>query len=396
MNIIRKSTAANFLTSLILSGGEITNDNAKLIRLTNVSSANFYKSISALKEAGYIAEYKEGKKYKLKLYKKRRMQYEKSLWKGAEKYEASIEGQNSNAKKRFQALAEILLLMQSANVSVTPDEAVMPPNDINTAVLPMFVSSRVIRKKFKTEDLKERMSRYNGMFITVNGVMPVYNLSKSMLSQITLSEENAIKTADEVRHAFMPYTDKFVIDSYRFSPMANDAKNRIIPSGCLLITDDYDSLRDFFMSKVRKGDRRKEQTRGISYLSNFFDNIYAIPMLNTVSAEYINMFTVEEWHRKLTDIVIKSVGRRAADIERRVVDVDGEIDGVKIICFIDGDIKRLKAAIQERGGKEEKYEVICYDFQESLLDAILPKNFSKRSYSMEAVYKAFCKEAENG
>lgn len=398
MNIIRKSTSANILTSLVLSGGEITNDNAKLIKLTNVSSVNFYKSITALKNAGYIEEYEKTNKYKLKLYKKRRVQYEKSLWKGAEEYEACIEGQNTNAKKRFHALAELLLLMQSANVAVAPDEAVMPPMDINTAVLPMFVSSREVRKKFETEDLKERMSRYNGMFITVNGVMPVYNLSKSMLCQITLSEENAIKTAEEIRHKYMPYTDKFVVDSYRFSPMANDAKNRVIPKGCLLVTDEYDTLRDyFFMNRTtrRKGDRRKEQARGISYLSNFFDNIYAIPMINTVSAEYINMFTIEEWHRKLTDIVLKSVGNRTADIDRKVIDTDGEIDGVKIICFIDGDIKRLKAAIQERGNKEEKYEVVCYDFQEDLLDTILPKNFSKRVYSMEAVYQAFCSEAEN-
>jgi hypothetical protein len=211
-----------------------------------------------------------------------------------------------------------------------------------------------------------------------------------------LSEENAVKTAEEVRHKYLPYTDKFVIDSYRFSPLNNDGKNKVIPKGCILVTDDYYSLKDYFFANGTKNRRnsKEEQTRGITYLSNFFDNIYAIPMLNTVSAEYLNMFTVEEWHKKLTDIVLKSVGTRSSDMTRRTVDIDGEINGVKIICFIDGDIKRLKAAIQLCGGKEEKYEVVAYDFQEELLDAILPKNFSKRVYTMETVYAAFCKEAE--
>lgn len=394
MKISEAKTTANLLTAMLLSGGEITSDITRLTKLAGVSERMLRWSVDKLTSNRYIEQKERGGegRFRLKLFEKMKMEYMPQLWSGAESYEPNLYAVNARNAKKNLDLAEILFLMENANVSVTPDKVPLPEVGIEearqTARIPMFIVGRHVRTSFPATDSRERMARYNGMLVTDNGVFPTYNYSRGRIEYIGSVESGAEKIAEQIRQTYLPYTNNYVTYGYKHTPLANDSRNRVITKGCLVVTDDYMKLLPFFLPDKKKANRKEGSGTGIAALAYCYDTVLAIPMMNVVTASYINMFAAEMWHKRLTDLVL-SDEQRTPDNARTSIDIDGTIDNEKIICFIDCDIRRLRNTIAN-ADPGSSYRVVCYDFQMPLLEEILPGNFRAAPYTMDEVYSAYC------
>lgn len=400
MNLTRNSTTYNLLVAMLLSGGEITSDFTRLSSLTGVSERMLRWSADKLLSYHYIEEKKRGGegRFRLKLFEKNKMQYLPKLWDGAEKYTPCLYAVNAQNAKRNLNLAEIILLMESAHVSVTPDNVPLPELGIEearqNAGIPMFIIGRNVRSSFPVTDSRERMARYYGMFVTDNGVFPVYNHSRGNIEYTVNVEKGSVKTAEQIRQTYLPYTDNFVSYEYKHSPLAIDSRNKVITEGCLIIADDYTKFLSFFEpdKSYLYGKVKERKKLGMAALAYSYNSIIALPMISVVTASFINMFAAEMWHKRLTGLVLND-SQRIPDIARTTIDVDGIIDNEKIICFIDCDIRRLRNVIAN-ANPDSTYRVVCYDFQVPLLKKILPYNFKMAPYSMDEVYTLYCENCQ--
>ena len=262
------------------------------------------------------------------------------------------------ASMRIMTTAETLVLMSSAKISCLPDEKPMlKGKDFIDSGANYYLSREIknytgykdsySKEKFKGKNGEEMKlvvsSRLTGLLVSDGGIYAVYNVGRS-IQNWQRGGELKIKTH---------------IDFMLGEKMKD-------PSNCeaaLLYAENFDSFSAIF-NPASPADHKAVSS--FDNLSSVYRRVYVLPYSKD-GRKMTEIMAREGWADSMKGTLLK--GFTTERVEEQGIACDAYTDDESVLLFCIPDLAKLQKflAAAEYDGHREKFIVICFDFQASLV-----------------------------
>lgn len=363
----------------------------KSLDLVGGDRKTIWKAINSLKDAGYIYIRKDSNgdgiinRLKMRMFDKQKSKLAQELYKEVEDIEISV-ATSDEKKRRRDRIAEVLMMMQEAEVNVTGDSKPKPedlsPIKEGSALLPYFITSLEARKTLPIKEDKGKAARFHGTLISDGGMYNIYNMGPSFMEWVRPCEQEAVGFCESYAAKATPW---------------GIGNNEWFGKSAIIMARDMGYIVNFVKGKVvtrgRKAENGKRppatRERTLVNINEYYDHTFYIP-LSQEGQVMLNIMTRKKWHYYLTGLIYSDDKR--ADAETRMsVACDGIDNGRYGLVFLDGDIGRLKrfVTLAEHADTPERFNIICYDFQEPYVRAVSPAGVIISAVDFKAFTNAY-------
>ncbi len=364
------------LTILVLSGGEMEYSTLQLMDYSRITKANGLKKLAY--DEGLIREtYRnDTRAIKLRLFDKQAALYMPSLWEGAMGYAPRniFDGTKTGIARKHR-LAEVLVILSEAGISITPDRYITRTLPPHLQLEPTYTPLIDLRETFGIPKDTFPGARGFGVVTAPSGIFAIYYVGKKRT--ITWHGANEGVLSDVEKSIYKNIDDRPLLDKLSNSTTNEDKINDFVKNGAILLSGDYRAAVSEILSEYKK------------YSWNYtyqFHNAYLLPT-DTTGIIFLGLMMKAGWRKRLTGLFIKD-SERVSDVSRSTYDIDGVVDGVDTLCALDMDILRL-ARLSGKDMGHGSLNVICFDFQAELIKDLLPDSFNVLSYPFVDVIRAF-------
>ncbi len=272
---------------------------------------------------------------------------------------------------RNHKLAEVIIMLTRAGVSCSQDEnpklTLSYPNQ-EAITKPVFYTSRTLKTVDPREDEKLRYVLTLGAVISSYRSYAVYNTRDKAMSW---NGEGEFKTCHMInRLAF-----------------ANSISAKVY--GCIFFAKDEQVLLDTInQSKVRfafKTPDGRWTWKKRTSVQDIYEKIHYIP-LDENGVRILRIMMLPNYLGRIRKMMFD---------KGKVFDgytyKDGMTGDVQVALYIDGNITKLltlKSIVEDKKNKDDKYEVICYDFQYPFVKELLGARVSYKLLSIDILEEA--------
>lgn len=183
-------------------------------------------------------------------------------------------------------------------------------------------------------------TRINGLVISDGGSYPLYHTGGST-QKYTRSGEKKIEV----------YINRMLAQ-----------KNKPPIKGALLLTTNPKTYKDTIVPKTRQ---IMEQ---LSYMEGVYDHVYGLT-LDADGQKMLRLLSTPNWDNLMYE---EMLGEKWTRNKVGIIDCDGQDGTAYYFCYCVPDIKRFKMFLHcaELEGNRNKYRILCFDTQESLIKEV--------------------------
>ena len=110
--------------------------------------------------------------------------------------------------------------------------------------------------------------------------------------------------------------------------------------------------------------------------------------LDGFGARLLKILTLPDWQEKLLDLLFEPATRTYG---RGAMEYDAQVDGVKVLSHLDGDLARLLRFREGLWTHSGKFEVVCFPQQAEFVRDYLGTRMRIREIPLETVEKELLK-----
>ena len=262
-------------------------------------------------------------------------------------------------RDRNHRVAEAVALCANAGVEVLPYDLPRLQQDEIRKVTPDFPAlylARDIKKAFPGEEKKTLFTRTVGALFYPGGCYAVYN----------------------TRVAAMKWKGEFkALHSLTEVARLNGGVSHL--DGALLFGKSYETA----LETLEFSDPRHPELR----FDSIYPHIHFLP-LDGFGARLLKILTLPDWQEKLLDLLFEPATRTYG---RGAMEYDAQVDGVKVLSHLDGDLARLLRFREGLWTHSGKFEVVCFPQQAEFVRGFLGDRAEVREIPLEAVEKELLK-----
>lgn len=363
------------LTILVLSGGEMEYSSLSLMDYARATKD--YALRKLIIEEGLVREtYRNGiRALKLRLFDKKAASYMPSLWEGALGYTPRnlFDGTLTGIARKHR-LAETLVILSEANISITPDRYIAGTLPPHLEIEPAFTPLSHCKEIYNIPKDTLPGARGFGLVTAPSGIFAVYYVGKN--GTIPWQGMNERMLREVQSRTYQKVEDYPLLEKFKRSITSEDKINEFISCGAVLLSGDYEATaKEIITSYTKHSENYADE----------FHNAYLLPT-DTSGIIMLGLMIKAGWRKRLTGLFVKD-SERVTDVSRGTHDIDGIVDGIETVCAVDMDMLRITRLAAK--GIDNSLNVICFDFQAETLREILPQNFNVLPYPFVDVIRAF-------
>jgi hypothetical protein len=254
--------------------------------------------------------------------------------------------------RRRHRMAEVCCLLDDLGILLWPDEKPkLSLKSKDARITPeefLFFSSKELKNLSPEEKKKYEWTRIMGALYSPGGVYCVYNIDKTVIKWHQQGEHKARIYVQDITQMNYDY-------SYGFEP-------EIVNS--IFFGKNDKSILDILNPKYIKEDKD-----GYELLSfkNAYDNIYYITLDNN-GIKQLAIIIEKDWKEKLKKCIIpEDILKNNIKFSTIDCDVIDKENNTFILMFFDGNISRLKRFKEAIYGTNNKFQVLCFPWQEEVV-----------------------------
>ena len=152
--------------------------------------------------------------------------------------------------------------------------------------------------------------------------------------------------------------------------------------GALLFGKSYETA----LATLETSDPRHPELR----FDSIYPHVHFLP-LDEFGARLLEILTLPDWQERLLDLLFESSTRTYG---RGTMEYDAQVDGVKVLSHLDGDLARLLRFREGLWSHSGKFEVVCLPQQAEFVRSFLGDRAEVRKIPLEAVEKEMLKEGD--
>ena len=260
---------------------------------------------------------------------------------------------------RAHRLAETAALFRLAGIETSPFQ--LPPLqptrfDATPPDQPVFYTSHELKHIEEDGVNKVAFSRITGMLFSAGGCYAIYNSRNARMEWNGRGEGK-------------------VLIHLRSAARANTGQKEM--SSAIMLAGDYSLAQPTlaFLGKVNRVEDRFDE---------IYDHLHFVP-LDSFGIRLIKLLTLPDWNETLLDLLFEEDERAGVGA---TFCYDATRDGAYVLCFLDGDIFRLKAFWDTVRVQKYKASIICFPEQVPFLRSYLRDKVSLQTVTMETVENA--------
>ena len=258
-------------------------------------------------------------------------------------------------RDRNHRVAEAVALCANAGVQVLPyDLPRLQQEEIRkvTPDFPAFYLARDIKKAFPGEEKKTLFTRAVGALFYPGGCYAVYNTRDAAMKWKGMGEFKALHSLTEIArlNGGVSYVD-----------------------GALLFGKSYETA----LETLKSSDLRHPELR----FDSIYSHVHFLP-LDGFGARLLKILTLPDWQERLLDLLFEPSTRTYG---RGAMEYDAQVDGVKVLSHLDGDLARLLRFREGLWSQSGKLEVVCFPQQAEFVREFLGDRVGIRSIEVSLV-----------
>ena len=264
-------------------------------------------------------------------------------------------------RDRNHRVAEAVALCANAGVEVLPYDLPRLQQEEIRKVTPDFPSlylARDMKKAFPGEEKKTLFTRAVGALFYPGGCYAVYNTRAAAMKWKGMGEFKALHSLTEIARL-------------------NGGVSHL--DGALLFGKSYETA----LETLEFSDPRHPELR----FDSIYPHIHFLP-LDDFGARLLGILTLPNWQERLLDLRFEPSTRTYG---RGTLEYDAQVDGVKVLSHLDGDLARLLRFREGLWTHSGKFEVVCFPQQAGFVHRFLGDRAEVREIPLEAVEKELLK-----
>ena len=258
-------------------------------------------------------------------------------------------------RDRNHRVAEAVALCATAGVEVLPYDLPKLQQEEIRKVTPDFPSlylARDVKKAFPGEEKKTLFTRAVGALFYPGGCYAVYNTRDAAMKWKGMGEFKALHSLTEVARL-------------------NGGVSRL--NGALLFGKSYETA----LETLNSSDSRHPELR----FDSVYPHIHFLP-LDGFGARLLGILTLPDWQERLLDLLFEPSTRTYG---RGTMEYDAQVDEVKVLSHLDGDLARLLRFREGLWSHSGKFEVVCFPQQAEFVRSFLGDRVEVREIRIETV-----------
>ena len=260
-------------------------------------------------------------------------------------------------RDRNHRVAEAVALCATAGVEVLPYDLPQLQQEEIRKVTPNYRAlylARDIKKAFPGEEKKTLFTRAVGALFYPGGCYAVYNTRDAAMKWKGMGEFKALHSLTEIARL-------------------NGGVSHL--DGALLLGKSYETA----METLEASEPRHPELR----FDSIYSHVHFLP-LDGFGARLLKILTLPDWQEKLLDLLFEPATRTYG---RGTLEYDAQVDAVKVLSHLDGDLARLLRFREGLWTHSGKFEVVCFPQQVEFVRDFLGERAGVREISIEAVEK---------
>lgn len=258
-------------------------------------------------------------------------------------------------RDRNHRVAEAVALFANAGVEVLPyDLPKLQQEEIRkvTPNYPALYLARDIKKAFPGEEKKTLFTRAVGALFYPGGCYAVYNTRDAAMKWKGMGEFKALHSLTEMARL-------------------NGGVSHL--DGALLFGKSYETA----LETLNSSDPHHPELR----FDSIYPHIHFLP-LGGFGARLLEILTLPDWQERLLDLLFEPSTRTYG---RGTMEYDAQVDGVKVLSHLDGDLARLLRFREGLWSHSGKFEVVCFPQQAEFVREFLGDRVGVREIRIETV-----------
>ncbi len=314
-------------------------------QLLSVSGRGALKSVRLRKWAYPVLKELEADEY-----------YKKTF--GSKRFTGCIKNKDRNYR-----VAECLMMFLRSGIEFRPYMLPKLQNQemkIVVPIKPSFYLAKDLKKLDKDSLPKTQFTRVTGMLFIGRKPYAVYNTRGSLMKWNGAGENKTIENLQSIA---------------RMNAARDDLDAAIMFYGNEKTA--IDTVRDI----------RANEHLDLGFI-NIYQKIHFIP-LGDIGVRQLQLFLRPKWWEKVISYLFEDNGEPIGYFNH-----DAVIDGMEILCFLDGDVTRLIRFKNAVMTNKNRFGIVCFPHQEKIIKEFFEIEIPLTVVSMEKVEKIISGEAE--